>query len=54
MWKLIREVKYRLPNFKGAVNWYVTTLKLDLEARELIDGVSNKKPQHLRIKIENC
>ena len=37
-------------NFTGSVSWYVTTVKLDLEARGLIERVPGKKPQHLRLK----
>lgn len=36
--------------FPGSVSWYVTTVKLDLEARGLIERVPGKKPQHLRLK----
>jgi Family of unknown function (DUF6958) len=36
--------------FPGSVSWYVTTVKLDLEARGLIERVPDKKPQHLRLK----
>jgi hypothetical protein len=34
--------------FSGSVSWYVTTVKLDLEARGLIERVPDMKPQHLR------
>lgn len=34
----------------GKVLWYLVTVKQDLEARELIERVPKKKPQHLRIK----
>jgi len=37
-------------DFPGSVSWYVTTIKLDLEARGLIERVPGKKPQHLRLK----
>ena len=33
---------------KGSVSWYVTTLKLDLEARGRIERVPGVRPQHLR------
>ncbi|MGE3182075.1 MAG: hypothetical protein AB7N71_10620 [Phycisphaerae bacterium] len=32
----------------GSVMWYVTTVKLDLEARGLIERVPGKSPQRLR------
>lgn len=35
--------------YSGAsVSWYLTTIKLDLEARGLIERVPGKSPQHLR------
>jgi hypothetical protein len=36
-------------NFEGSVNWYVTTVKLDLEARGMIKRVPNSRPQLLRL-----
>jgi hypothetical protein len=35
--------------FEGSVNWYVTTVKLDLEARGMIKRVPNSRPQLLRL-----
>jgi hypothetical protein len=32
----------------GAVNWHVTSVKLDLEARGLIERIPGTKPQRLR------
>ena len=32
----------------ASVNWYVTTVKLDLEARGLVERVDGARPQHLR------
>ena len=32
----------------GSVSWYTTTVKLDLEARGLIERVAGAKPQRLR------
>lgn len=43
-------VSDRLPDFEGSVTWYVTTVKLDLEARGVIERVEGSKPQRLRIK----
>jgi hypothetical protein len=34
--------------FDGSVSWYVTTVKLDLEARNVIERVPKSKPQRLR------
>ena len=36
-------------NFEGSVTWYVTTVKLDLEARGLIKCVPNSRPQLVRL-----
>ena len=36
-------------NFEGSVTWYVTTVKLDLEARGLIKRVTNSRPQVVRL-----
>ncbi|HEX5839020.1 MAG TPA: hypothetical protein VFY26_14385 [Anaerolineales bacterium] len=36
-------------NFEGSVTWYVTTVKLDLEARGTIKRVPHSRPQLLRL-----
>ena len=40
--------------FEGSVTWYVTTVKLDLEARGLIQRVPRSRPQriHLANKLQ--
>jgi len=35
--------------FDGSLTWYVTTIKLDLEARGLIERVPGSSPQRLRL-----
>ncbi|MEM7262870.1 MAG: hypothetical protein AAF488_12835 [Planctomycetota bacterium] len=49
---LASAVEARLPGGElpggGSIMWYVTTVKLDLEARELIERVPGSKPQRLR------
>jgi hypothetical protein len=35
--------------FDGSLSWYVTTVKLDLKARDLIERVPGSSPQELRI-----
>jgi hypothetical protein len=48
---LTKEVEGRLAGrFDGSVPWYVTTVKLDLEARGEIERVPRVTPQRLRIK----
>ncbi|GAB4573173.1 MAG: hypothetical protein Kow0077_14760 [Anaerolineae bacterium] len=47
---LSEEVGHRLgPNFDGSVGWYTTVVKLDLEARGLIERVPGRGPQRLRL-----
>lgn len=36
-------------NFEGSVMWYVTTVKLDLEARGVVKRVPNSRPQLVRL-----
>lgn len=40
--------------FDGSVNWYVTTVKLDLEARGLLARVDDRSPQRLRLAGPNA
>ena len=35
-------------NFEGSVTWYVTTVKLDLEARGLLKRVPHSRPQLIK------
>lgn len=45
------EVEERLPeNFDGSPGWYTTTVKLDLEARGLLERIPGASPQRLRIR----
>lgn len=44
------EVTKRLAgNFDGKIMWYVVTVKLDLEARGLIERVPKESPQRIRL-----
>lgn len=36
--------------FEGSVPWYVVTVKLDLEARGIIERIPNSSPQKIRKK----
>ncbi|NNE69370.1 MAG: hypothetical protein HKN29_03280 [Rhodothermales bacterium] len=47
--ELVEAVETRLgPDFDGSVPWYVTTIKLDLEARGVLERVPGRGPQRLR------
>jgi hypothetical protein len=48
--KLSRAVEKEVNgNFEGSVMWYVTTVKLDLEARGEIKRVPNSRPQLVKL-----
>ena len=48
--ELTEEVRRRLEgSFEGSISWYVTTVKLDLEARDVIERIPNSTPQRLRL-----
>ncbi len=36
--------------FSGSIPWYVVTVKLDLEARGILERIPNTRPHRLRIK----
>ncbi|HEV8339399.1 MAG TPA: hypothetical protein VGR25_07050 [bacterium] len=45
------EVERRLRGrFQGSVSWYYTTVKLDLEARKLLERVPRSRPQRVRLR----
>lgn len=47
---LTQDVQRKLRgSFEGSIPWYVTTVKLDLEARGEIERVPDAKPQRLRL-----
>lgn len=49
--ELSDEVMKRLSEtFDGSVGWYTTTVKLDLEARDLIKRLPGKSPQVLQLR----
>ena len=48
--KLARAVEKEMNgNFDGSVTWYVTTVKLDMEARGEVKRVPNSRPQLVRL-----
>jgi hypothetical protein len=48
--ELIDDVELKLTgNFDGSIPWYVTTVKLDLEARKIIERIPKSNPQKLRL-----
>ena len=48
---LTENVKERLNNkFEGAIGWYVETVKLDLEAKNIIERIPKTNPQLYRLK----
>ena len=38
--------------FQGSIGWYYTTVKLDLEARGVVERVGSGSPQRLRLTGE--
>ena len=48
--ELMEKVGEKLPNFDGSIGWYTTSVKLDLEARDIIERLGNSSPQQIRLK----
>jgi hypothetical protein len=47
---LDRAVGEKLGRFDGSLGWYTSNVKLDLEARGLIERIPGSMPQKLRLK----
>jgi hypothetical protein len=48
--ELVEDVRGELGGkFDGSISWYATTVKLDLEARNIIERVPGETPQRLRL-----
>jgi hypothetical protein len=46
-----RQVNTRLKDhFNGSISWYVVTVKLDLEARGIIERIPQTSPHRIRLK----
>jgi hypothetical protein len=43
-------IKALQPTFQGKVGWYLVSVKLDLEAREMIERIPKTSPHVVRIK----
>ena len=51
--QLTEQVRERLADgFDGSINWYATTVKLDLEARGEVERIPGQRPQRLRLSDE--
>ena len=47
---LTRSVEQKLSGkFDGSIRWYVTTVKLDLEARHVIERVKDRRREFVRL-----
>lgn len=50
---LARAVKRKLKDgFQGSIPWYVESVKLDLEARKVIERILRTKPQLYRLIVK--
>ena len=49
---LNKDVHDKLSRFDGSISWYVTTVKLDLEARHVVERIPGTSPQQLRLEKE--
>ncbi len=47
--ELAGAVGQHLTDFDGSIGWYTTTVKLDLEARGVIERIPGSGPQRLRL-----
>jgi hypothetical protein len=45
-----RAVRELSSTFDGKISWYIVTIKLDLEARKLIERVESKGSHRIRLK----
>lgn len=46
--ELMAEVVQRLKDFEGSPSWYCTAVKLDLEAKGIVERVGGASPQKIQ------
>jgi hypothetical protein len=46
---IIEDFKKNKTKFEGSIEWYMESVKLDLEAGKIIERISDKKPQKYRL-----
>lgn len=47
--ELTESIDRQMPDFQGSIPWYVTSVKLDLEARGIIERIPKSSPQRLQL-----
>jgi hypothetical protein len=47
--ELIGHVSLAQPHFEGSIPWYTESVKLDLEARGVIERIPKTRPEQLRL-----
>jgi fructose-1,6-bisphosphatase len=47
--QLFEEGQTEIKNFDGKIGWYIVTVKLDLEARKIIERIPKTSPHQVRM-----
>lgn len=47
--QMVEYAKNHVKDFKGSIGWYLVSVKLDLEARNIIERIPKTHPQKYRI-----